>query len=435
VSALAGCGGGSHAPAPGGVAGTGQPVVEHAVLRPKPKPKPKPKPVPLTPALIALRSSLTGDLNSAGPQTGAAVYSLDDHVPLFSLRGNVKRPPASVEKIYTTVAVLQKMGPNVTLETTIRGEGHLARGGVWDGNLYLVGGGDPTFGDSTFNRTWEQGQGPTPNQLVAQLQARGIKRVSGQVIGDAALFDGLRGGPNTAYRPDIPDIGGQLGALTYDHGSTSGSLNPGAFAANELVLTMKASGIQATAATRTLPAPGGTKLLASVSSPPMSTLLRLMDVPSDDFFAELLAKQLGARFGGAGTTAAGASVVKQVIASYDVHPQIVDGSGLSRHDLTSPDEVVTLLAKIWRRAPVGDVLWDSLPVVGVSGTTTTIGVKTPAQGNCYAKTGTLNNVTNLAGYCHARGHKDLAFALFIDGPSNATALQLMNKLVADVAKY
>ena len=89
--------------------------------------------------------------------------------------------------------------------------------------------------------------------------------------------------------------------------------------------------------------------------------------------------------------------------------------------MTAPprSQVVALLRSAWR-TPEGDVLWASLPVVGVNGTVQRIGVHTPAQGNCIAKTGTLNGVTNLAGYCHRPGHHRLAFALMIDGPSNYT---------------
>ncbi len=58
-----------------------------------------------------------------------------------------------------------------------------------------------------------------------------------------------------------------------------------------------------------------------------------------------------------------------------------------------------------------------------------------AQGGCSAKTGTLNYVTNLSGYCTARNHHMLAFALMIDGPGNWTALQMFNQIVPAIARY
>ncbi len=381
-----------------------------------------------------MRASLASVLRKAGQDSGALVYDLTAKQTLFALRPDVGRPPASVEKLYTTVALLSELGPNARLKTTVVGHGHLGPGGVWHGDLYLVGGGDPTFGDGGFNRAWEQGFGPTANDLVQQLLRDGIRRVTGWVIGDAALFDDLRGGPATAYGPDIPDFGGQLAGLTYDHGSTFKKLGPGAFAAKELVLTMHGALIGARPLNRTLPAPPDTVPLASVQSPPLSVMVKLMDVPSDDFFAEMLTKQLGARFGTGGSIQAGAGVISQVIGSFGLHPTIVDGSGLSRSDVSSPGQIVALLRTMWS-TPMGRELVDALPVVGVNGTVQRIAAHTFAQGRCMAKTGTLNDVTNLAGYCTARNRHVLAFAVMMDGPPNWTATQLLDRLVPAIARY
>ncbi len=393
-----------------------------------------PEPPPPSPALTRLRSALRRAFAKAGRNAGALVYDLGAGTSLFALRDGVKRPPASVEKLYTTVALLRKLGLGARLHTTVLGVGHLGPGGVWHGTLYLKGGGDPTFGDGGFNRVWEQGYGPTAAQLAGQLRARGIRSVTGSLIGDSSLFDRRPGGPATAFAPDVPDFGGELGALTFDHGSTSGSLTPGAFAARQLARTLSAQGIRVRAARLTGIAPRRARPLATVGSPPMSVLLKLMDVPSDDLFAEMLTMQLGTRFGGGGTIADGARVIRGVIHSYDVWPRIVDGSGLSRSDGSSPEEVVALLRSVWH-TPVGRALTSSLPVVGVSGTVQTIADRTPAQGRCFAKTGTLNGVTNLAGYCAARGHRSLAFALFVDGPPNWSALTLLGPMVAAIASY
>jgi serine-type D-Ala-D-Ala carboxypeptidase/endopeptidase (penicillin-binding protein 4) len=431
---IAGCGGGGHAPKPSSDAAVGAPIAHTATTTTHVQTASVPAPPPASPDLVALRAALSGALNKGGPQTGALVYDLTAKQTLFSVRANVGRPPASVEKLYTTVATLNQLGPNARLKTTVVGAGHLGPGGVWHGNLYLVGGGDPTFGDGGFNKTWEHGYGPTANQLVGQLVHDGIKRVTGWVIGDAALFDEFRGGPATGYHPDTPDFGGQLSALSYDHGSTYKKLNPGAFAAKELVLTMHGAGIAARPLNRTLPAPGNGQQLASVQSPPLAVMLKLMDVPSDDFFAEMLTKQLGVRFGAGGSITGGAKVISNNIQSLGLHPRIVDGSGLSRSDSSSPDEVVDLLKAMWN-TPTGRILSASLPVVGLSGTVQNIAARTAAQGRCIAKTGTLNYVTNLAGYCTARNNHVLAFALMVDGPGNWTAIQLFDQMIPAIAKY
>lgn len=399
-----------------------------AVSRPAAVPKPLPH------GTVWLRNALDRQFAKAGPSSGAAVYDLTDGVSLFARSAGTVRPPASVEKLYTSVAVLHDLGPGATLQTKVMGAGYLGAGGTWHGNLYLVGGGDPTLGDGSFNRVWESGYGPTATQLAGQLQRSGIRRVSGWLIGDGSLFDDRRGPPSSGFAPDVGDLGGQLGGLTYDHGATTRTLSPGAFAARELALTLRARHVFVRASRIGGSPPASARPLATVSSPPMSVLLRLMDVPSDDFFAEMLTKQLGVRFGTGGTTAAGAQVISGVISSYGIGPRIVDGSGLSRSDGSSPDQVITLL-RAMRGTPVGAELFSSLPVVGVSGTVRTIAAGGPARGACVAKTGTLNDVTNLAGLCHSRGGKVLAFALFVDGPSNWRALQLISAMVTSIARF
>jgi D-alanyl-D-alanine carboxypeptidase/D-alanyl-D-alanine-endopeptidase (penicillin-binding protein 4) len=389
---------------------------------------------PSGPGAMTLSRSLTRSLKAGGTRVGALVYDITSGRELFAVHPTVARAPASVEKIWTTTALMDRLGPDTRLRTAILGTGR-ERHGVWHGSLYLRGGGDPTFGDAAFNLFWNRGEGPTSTQLVSQLRRRGIRRVTGRVYADESLFDTERGGLMTDLRPDIPDLGGQLSALTYDHGTTLAGYTPATFTDHEVVLTMRASHIAATAARHSRRTPADAQLLASVASPPMLAMTRLMDVPSDDFFAELFCKQLGVLFGHGGTIAAGAKVIGQTIASdYDLHPTILDGSGLSRRDRTSPLEIVGLLRDLWHTR-VGDELVDSLPTTGLSGTLETIAAHKPARGRCEAKTGSLDGVTNLAGYCRTRSGQELAFGLFIDGPDNPISFLLESQMVEAIARY
>jgi serine-type D-Ala-D-Ala carboxypeptidase/endopeptidase (penicillin-binding protein 4) len=390
--------------------------------------------LPVSAAERRLQSSLNKVLKRTGVQTGALVFDLDAQNELYGLRPTVKRPPASVEKLWTTVAVMVKLGPNARLHTTVLGTGSLHHG-VWHGNLYLRGGGDPTFGDPTFNHVWNLGEGPTANQLAEQLVKHGIRRVTGQIYADESLFDRRRGGLLTNYQPDTADFGGQLSALTYDHGSIVAHYSPAVFAVRQLALTMRGSRIAVKASRHARRTPDDAHTLATVSSPPMSVMTRLMDVNSDDLFAELFAKQLGLLFGRGGSISDGAHVIERTIAdTYGLHPKIQDGSGLSRDDRSSPLEVVDLLREAWGTR-VGRELVASLPTVGREGTVRGYGLRSPAVGNCVAKTGTLNYVTNLAGYCHSRGGHTLAFALLIDGPDNGTAATLESRMIGSIARY
>jgi D-alanyl-D-alanine carboxypeptidase/D-alanyl-D-alanine-endopeptidase (penicillin-binding protein 4) len=182
-------------------------------------------------------------------------------------------------------------------------------------------------------------------------------------------------------------------------------------------------------------APAAARPLAIVDSPTLAQLLGLMLPPSDNFFAETLIKDLGARFARAGTTAAGAGVVRATIsASFGIDPQVVDGSGLSRADRTSAAQVAGLLVAL---APSvhGAVLRGDLAVAGHNGTLAHRMRGTGAQGRCEGKTGTLIGVSNLAGYCSsARGHL-LAFAFFNDGIAIELAHLVQDRMAIALAGY
>src|SRR6266550_3628003 len=128
--------------------------------------------------------------------------------------------------------------------------------------------------------------------------------------------------------------------------------------------------------------------MAQVQSPTIAQLLGLMLPASDNFFAETLLKDLGARFAGAGTTGAGAAVVSETIAELGLRPRIVDGSGLSPANRTSVYQVAGLLVALAPSA-LGRILRADLAVAGRSGTLARRMRDTAAAGRCQAKTGTL----------------------------------------------
>ena len=387
------------------------------------------------PALIHLQAVLARRARALGPDVGVAVEDLSSHQLLFSRAVTHAWAPASLEKLYTAAATLWLLGARARLHTNLYGTGRLGAGGVWHGNLYLRGDGDPTLGDGGWNKLYERGDGPTATELVGALRARGIRRVDGLLYADASRFDSAEGGPLTADAADPGDYGGRMSALVYDHGYITGRLGPATTAVHLIALTARQSGLRLVAASRPARTPPAARLLATLSSPSMATLLSLMLVPSDDLIADLLAKQLGFHFYGRGTLNLGALAIRRAIAQhYALAPTIFDGSGLDKSDRSTPAQLLALLAAL-HGSPVGDVVAADMAVVGRSGTVASIGLRTAAAGHCAAKTGTLNDVTNLAGYCHARGGHTLAFVFMVDGPANWTALAAFTPMVAAVAGY
>jgi D-alanyl-D-alanine carboxypeptidase/D-alanyl-D-alanine-endopeptidase (penicillin-binding protein 4) len=388
--------------------------------------------------LSALQSDLSHQLSLAGPQDGAYVYDVTAKQELFSERAAVLRPPASVEKLYTATSILARFGPVGRLTTTVSGAGHLAPGGIWEGNLYLRGGGDPTFGSSAFIHGAYGGRGASVSALASQLvRTDGIHRVNGSILGDETYLDSLRGEPSSGYAPD-PFLEGTLSGLSFDRGASGserGRHAPAAYAARRLWALLKGYGVKITGRSGAASTPAGATPLAGVQSPTIAQLMGLMLPPSDNFFAETLLKDLGARFGGAGTTAAGAAVVSQTVAGvFGLHPRVVDGSGLSPVDETSPLQVGALLVAL-AASPTGSVLRDSLAVAGRSGTLKRRMRHTGAAGRCQGKTGTLSGVSNLVGYCQSAGGHLLAFALFTDGIETPAAHTFQDHMAITIADY
>jgi serine-type D-Ala-D-Ala carboxypeptidase/endopeptidase (penicillin-binding protein 4) len=384
-----------------------------------------------------LQRHLAHELSLAGSRSGGYVYDITAKQVLFSEGATTPRPPASVEKLYTATSALERLGATTRLQTQVLGVGHLSPTGVWEGNLYLRGGGDPTFGTSSFIHSHYGGVGTSVSVLAAKLVQAGIHDVSGNVEGDESYFDSLRGEPSSDYRPD-PFLEGTLSALAFNRGesgSIKGSHAPASYAAHELVVALRSRHVEVTGSSGAASTPVGASLLASAESPTVTELLKLTLPPSDNFFAETLVKDLGAHFGGAGTTAAGASVVTQTItAVLGLHPHVVDGSGLSEADKTSPYEVADLLVEL-EPTPIGITLRGDLAVAGESGTLSERMRGTPAAGSCEGKTGTLTGVSNLAGYCQAADGHLLAFAFFNDGISTEFAHVLQDNMTISLARY
>jgi D-alanyl-D-alanine carboxypeptidase/D-alanyl-D-alanine-endopeptidase (penicillin-binding protein 4) len=136
-------------------------------------------------------------------------------------------------------------------------------------------------------------------------------------------------------------------------------------------------------------------------------------VPSNNFAAEMLLKALGDRYRDSGTTRSGAAVVRESMSALGARVRVADGSGLSRSDRTSPRDVVRLLQRM-DDPDVATAFRASLAVVGRTGTVKRRMRRTAAAERCRVKTGTLRDVSSLAGYCRTAGGRDIAFALIFN---------------------
>jgi D-alanyl-D-alanine carboxypeptidase/D-alanyl-D-alanine-endopeptidase (penicillin-binding protein 4) len=325
-----------------------------------------------------LSAALAADL-----QTGGVVFARHDDLSLA---------PASNEKLPVTFAALKQLGTTYRFRTKVFGSG-TQDGTVWHGDLYLKGYGDPTLTSARLGR------------LARQVAARGITRVDGRVLGDESWFDARRTAPGWKASFLVFECP-PLSALVVDRAVYDGHVatRPALAAAGTFRRLLRKEGVE-TGAVGLGRAPAEATQLGEVVSATLPNVLAVMDRASDNFRAEMLIKELGAEAGTGGTTAAGAAVVRRVLAEARVPlggVVIADGSGLSLLDRTTASSLLSLLLAAWNDPVLRLPFWSALPLAGEQGTLEHRLQSAPARGAVRAKTGTTNEASALSGYVRDR---------------------------------
>lgn len=326
-------------------------------------------------------------------RTAALAVDLRTGAVVFERNADLSLVPASNQKLAVAYASLARLGPGYRFRTEVVGTGALV-GNVWDGDLWLLGSGDPTLRESDLEG------------LAAAIAAWGIRRVTGAVVADESWFDASRTAPG--WRPSFYiEESPPLSALVVGRGVYRGrtSRNPALAAGSLLRQALKARGVSVASKTRVgvLTTPGFG--LAVDASEPLARIVRFMGRESDNFTAEMLVKQLGALFAERGSTAAGTRVVRDALAEAGVPlagVRLADGSGLSGLDRLTATAVVTLLEAGAAEGQFRDAFLQSLAVAGVNGTLEDRLERRPARGRVIAKTGTTRLASALSGFVRDR---------------------------------
>jgi D-alanyl-D-alanine carboxypeptidase/D-alanyl-D-alanine-endopeptidase (penicillin-binding protein 4) len=358
---------------------------------------------------------------SASRSTAVAV-DLATGETLFTRNADRALAPASSEKLAVTYGALVELGPSYRFETSVLGEGRQV-GSTWKGRLVLKGFGDPTLQTNDLER------------LARQLYQRGIRTVTGHVVGDATWFDSRWTAPG--WRSDFYDIeSAPLSSLVVNRAVRHKKFvgNPPLAAAALFDQVLRRHGIEARDAG--IGAAGSTAVeLATVHSKKLANLLPLMDAESDNFTAEMVLKTIGAVAAGRGTTAAGAAVVRRDLYAAGIPLEgvrIVDGSGLSSLDRVTGRELAALLVLFWNTPAWRTIVYNGLAVAGETGTLRHRLDGAGTRGLVHGKTGTTDDASALSGYVGTR----LAFVLVQNGdPVNWTAAHtLQDRFVVALAR-
>ncbi len=373
-----------------------------------------------------------------GAASGLFVIDAGTGKPVCARAAKRPRSLASNTKLFTTSTALSRFGPEYRIATKLLTDGKIDDAGILHGSLYLQGAGDPALGVPSFYNRYGGGLGTNLLSLASQLRTAGVRSVTGRLYADDSIFDRLRGVADSGYATS-PYIG-PLSGLSFDSGyrgsiSQGFASDPATLAASKLDRALRAVGIAVRPQVARSVTPAGAEALASVRSPTMSQLVEATDVYSNNFFAEMLAKLLGAHFGAAGTTQAGTDVVERFARSQGSGIQAIDGSGLTHGNSASPAQVVGLLQAM-RGSTVGDEFIQDLALTGHEGTVADRMHGTAAYGRCRTKTGTLTGVSALSGYCFNRSGRIMIFSILMGGVSDLSLAHYeQDRIAALVASY
>ena len=363
-------------------------------------------------------------------RSGAFVIDASDNRVLFARKARRARILASNSKIFTTAAALGRFAPDDRLHTTAWSIDDVSDG-VSQG-LFLKGQGDPTLSGSGLAK------------LAGRVRAEGVRTVQGPLTYDDSFLDRVTGIPQHGISAERI---GTLSALTIDGGSPG---DPARSAAQRFQDALRKEGISIGNSVTSGVAPAAAVQVGDLGSPTIADLIQDTNVPSNNFFAEMLLKDVGGQFGGAGSTAGGIAVVRQFAAEQGARFNGENGSGLTRRNKASPASVVRLLdsmievdetttpaAQVEQRRQ-RDAWVDSLAVAGRSGTLAHRMRGSAAKNRCHAKTGTLNGVSALSGYCF-QGADDadhaVVFSLLMNRVDVNRAHVVQDRMAALMARY
>ncbi len=398
-------------------------------------------------------------------ELGVYICNAETGEIIYQRNQNTLLAPASNLKLYTAAAALHYLGPEYTYKTSVYGSPIDPVKGIMEGSLYLVGSGDPTFCEPYMPPT------SVLETFANTLSKMGLRRVLGDIIGDDSVFDrnfkgrgwkkdyamddyaaecaGLSLNANliqiTAYNgvytffPDcsimnVYNAGYGSGEISFKRDPESNNVklsgpvnpasacgatitvhNPSLFTTSSFEKTLKNSGIYYTGQTKLIeesPLKNDYSAyieLCSHKSKPLLEILKYMNKESDNLLAQHIFKTIGAEINGKGTYEYAESAIKSYLNECGIDTSgfiMADGCGLSRENKTSARQLGQLLTSIYK-SDIKDSFISTLSQAGVDGT-----LKYRLTGlKVFAKTGTINECSSLAGFAWTANNKPVVFVI------------------------
>ncbi len=413
-----------------------------------------------SPAAPEARRRLAADFSAVlslreAPDSTCVAAAVDEH-RIVEERSQEALTPASLMKVVTAAAALEVFRPDEVFTTRVVADSEATAtisNGVLQGDLYLIGQGDPVLSTPRYISRYPEPVAHTDitelaDQVFASLSARGVVRIEGGLVGDELWFPDKQrdytderssGDDDPIWKTSFVTANdvGPLSALLLNSGysSYSGSLSsagrrqhiraedPARHAASVFDDLLEAKGMVITQRPRSgaAPVPNLRSILGAVDSPPVSKILARMLTRSDNTIAEMMFRQIGRRTAGSDRASAAGGVheiLRERLGPLADGLVIADGSGLSYSNRLTCAALVELL----RTSGPGSPLVEGLAIAGETGSLRNChpirtGGNDAGLNTVKAKTGTLNHVTALAGSAVASNGETIAFAVIANGPN------------------
>ena len=384
--------------------------------------------------------------------------------------------PASNMKIITTSAGLLYLGLDYEFKTDLYRDGYISNDTLY-GNIYIVGGCDPDF--TTRNLYY----------FVDTIKSMGISTINGNLYGDVSFKDSLYWGKGWMWDDDPSSDAPYLSALnmndncvevTFDGKLNLTEINPKTKFVdikrvegngklfidrnwierkNEIIIEGKnddkkysaklnlfqpekyfltvftevldSNSIELNGSIEIKKIPLYAQKIGTFSRT-YGDIIENLNKTSDNLSAEMTLYALAEKYSGKPATAdSGIQFINVMIDSSGLDHEdyrLVDGSGVSHYNVVSAELIAALLKYYYNKHhDLYGILYNSFPIAGVDGTLENRMLKTSAENNVHAKTGTLTGVSCLSGYLTSKNNHTLAFSIlmqsFVGSSKRARNLQ------------
>ena len=396
--------------------------------------------------------SLTSQPDFRNAQWGVLIVNPRTGDTLYSKNAGKLFMPASNMKIITSAVALTLLGPEYRYRTTFLTDGPV-RDSLLDGNLLVIGRGDPTVSDRMRGTATI-----VMDALADSLRAHRIRQISGSLARVGNAF------PDSIYGSgwEWDDLGEYYGAgvdeLIFNEGMAPTKLRPPPDTARDSLysgpaknpakayldafhdaLVRKSIRMDGVVRDSILPTPFKMDTLFVLISPALREILPALMKQSQNQIAEILLRTIGLERGGLGTADSARKIVGQQLLTWGVQPDgfvIRDGSGLSDQDLLTPETIVRVLDRIQRDTAFA-AYYNAMPIAGVDGTIDTRMKGTPAEGNVHAKTGTLAKARSLSGYVTTADGERLIFSILANNTTTpgSAVTHVADEIATALAAY